>query len=267
MKRTSLIGLILAFFALPVVPQEVSPTEAFLKTVRNRDVDAVRSALAADPSLADAKSTRGNSATLVALTVVGPNDEGISGFYPPKANAVLQAILARKPRFELVETAALGNGRELEAMLRATPNAVSQYDRTGWTLLHIAAFAGNVETTRLLIGKGADVNARARSKWRNTPLQTAVLTGAYETAKLLLENGADPLVRQAQGVAPMHEAARHARADLVQLLLDHGAELNSRMDDGKTPLAWAIESHRDQLVALLKSKGAVAGDTFPPYVD
>jgi uncharacterized protein len=267
MTRTLPIAVILLSFALPLVAQEASRSEAFFNAVRARDADSVRSMLDADPTLADAVSPRGNSVTIVALMAVGPNEEGIAGFYATETNAVLQAILARKPRFGLTETAALGSAQALEAMLRADPGAVNQYDRTGWTALHIAAFAGNVATTTLLISKGANVNARAKTKWRNTPLQTAVLTSAYDTAKVLLENGADPLARQAQGVTPMHEAARHGRAEVIQLLLESGAEINSRMDDGKTPLAWAMEGHRDQLAAMLRAKGAVAGDTFPPFVE
>src|ERR1700686_4908076 len=144
MTRTLAIAVFLLSFALPVVAQDASRSEAFFNAVRARDADSVRSILDTDPTLADALSPRGNSATIVALMAVGPNEEGIAGFYAPKANSVLQAILARKPRFGPTETAALGGAQELEAMLRADPGAVNRYDRTGWTALHIAAFAGNV---------------------------------------------------------------------------------------------------------------------------
>src|SRR6185436_11236310 len=104
--------------------------------------------------------------------------------------------------------------------------------------------------------KGANIEARAKSKFRNTPLQTAMLTGSYATAKILLDHGADPLIRQAHGFTPMHEAALLGRQDLVQLLLDHGAELNSRSDSGLTPLTDAIRGKHDALAAWMKAKGA-----------
>ena len=56
----------------------------------------------------------------------------------------------------------------------------------GWTALHMSAFGGNVANSELLIRKGAEVNVRAKSRFLNTPLQTALLTGQYDVAKLLI---------------------------------------------------------------------------------
>jgi len=178
------------------------------------------------------------------------------GFTAPKENAKLQALLAEHPKLDLYETAAVGTAAELESMLRSDPGAVTRPNQFGWTLLHMAAFGGNAANTELLIKKGAVVEARAKTKFRNTPLQTALLTGQYETAKILLDHGADALVRQSLGFTPMHEAAILGRQDLVQLLLDHGAEINSRSDSGRTPLSEAIRGKHDALAAWMKTKGA-----------
>ena len=177
------------------------------------------------------------------------------GFMDPKKNDALQAILARSPKLDVYETAALGTPEQLEAMLRDDPEAVKRPNNFGWTALHMSAFGGNVANSELLIRKGAEVNVRAKSRFLNTPLQTALLTGQYDVAKLLIEHGADVLVRQAKGFTPMHEAAILGRADLIELLLAHGAEINSMADNGSTPLAEAIRGHHDEVAALLKSKG------------
>jgi ankyrin repeat protein len=87
-----------------------------------------------------------------------------------------------------------------------------------------------------------------------------MLTGEYDVAKLLLDRGADPLVRQAKGFAPMHEAAFLGRVDLIQLLLDRGAEINSRADSGRTPLGEAIRGKHPDAADLLRSKGGVEPD-------
>jgi uncharacterized protein len=234
--------------------------ESFFKAVAGRDADSVRTMLAADPSLANAKSAKGTSAVISALFAIRKGEEA---FPEPSTNATLQAILAAKPQLDVYETAAVGTAPQLEAMLRDDAEAVRRPNAFGWTLLHLAAYGGNVGTTELLIRKGADVNVRALSKFRNTPLQTALLTGQYATAKLLLEHGADVLVRQAKGFTPMHEAALLGRADLIELLLSHGAEINSMADNGHTPLAEAMRGHRDDLAAILKSKGA----TLTPMVE
>src|SRR3954454_8047381 len=222
----------------------------FLKAVNAGDVATVKSMLARDPALANAKNAKGTSAVISALFI----NQG-EGFLDPAKNEILQAILAAKPHLDIFETAALGSAAQLDAML-TDAGAVNRPNHFGWTLLHLSAFGGNVATTELLLKKGAAINVRAGSKFRNTPLQTALLSGQYATAKILLEHGADALVRQSKGFAPMHEAALLGRQDLVQLLLDHGAELNSRSDSGRTPLGDAIRGKHEELAAWMKAKGA-----------
>ena len=183
------------------------------------------------------------------------------GFFDPAKNEALKKVLATNPKLDIYETAALGTSEALEKMLRDDPEALKRPNAFGWTLLHLAAFGGNVPNTELLLRKGAEVNVRAKTKFRNTPLQTALLSGQYATSKLLLEHGADVLVRQALGFTPMHEAAVLGRVDLVNLLLEHGAELNSRSDSGRTPLSDAIRRKHDELAAMLRAKGAKTEET------
>ena len=227
--------------------------QTFLDAVKNRDADAVRTMLAAQPSLATAKNEKGFSAVKLALFALRKGEES---FPDPATNATLRAILDRNPPLDIYETAALGTPQQLEAMLRDDPEALRRPFKTGWTLLHLAAYGGNTANATLLIRRGADVNVRAKSRFRNTPLQAALLSGQYATAKLLLENGADALVRQAEGETPMHEAAGLGRADLVELLLANGAEMNSIDDGGRTPLFFAIKEKHDELAAAMKAKGA-----------
>jgi ankyrin repeat protein len=226
----------------------LSTPEEFVKAVSARDLATVNASLQADPALANATNPRGISVTLVALFAI-PKGEEV--FLDPKSNEVLQAVLARKPKFGLFETAAFGTAEELDALLKEDPKRVAERSSFGWTPLHVATFAGNVATTQLLIDRGADVNSRAKSKFRNTPLQTALLTGQYATAKLVLDHGADVLVRQAEGFTPMHEAAESGREDLVKLLLSYGAEITSRADDGSTPLDVAKKAKHENVIALL----------------
>jgi hypothetical protein len=54
---------------------------------------------------------------------------------------------------------------------------------------------------RLLIAKGADVNAKGRSGW--TPLHFAANGGHREVAKLLIAKGADLNAKTSDGVTPL----------------------------------------------------------------
>jgi ankyrin repeat protein len=178
------------------------------------------------------------------------------GFVPPAKNEALQKLLAAKPALTFYEACGVGDAAEVARKLEADPKLATSWNEFGWSPLHLAAFSGSVETARLLLEHGADVNLRAKTKFRNTPLQAALLPGQYETAKLLLEHGADPNVRQAKGFTPLQEAALLGRRDLVDLLLAHGAELNSRADDGRTAVTEALRGRHPDVAEYLKAKGA-----------
>jgi len=265
MQKTSAILLLLAItipvpFTCSAAARDASTDVAFLDAVAHRDIATVRQMLSTDPSLANAKRPNGRTAVTVAMFAIRKGEET---FPDPASNDVLQEILAHNPQLDLFDTAAVGRAERLATMLHDDPSALNSKTQYGWTLLHLASYGGNTATAELLIKSGADVNARAATKFRNTPLQAALLSGQYATARLLIDHGADVLARQAHGFTAMHEAAQLGRADLVQLLLDHGAEINSVADDGLTPLGAAIRAHRDEIAKLLQSKGA----TVEPVAD
>jgi uncharacterized protein len=239
MKRFAIVLAVLLCGAASAAPKD-----DFLKAVRERDAATVKRLLAENPLLA-------NGAISTALFTLVKGE----GFLEPVKNEVLQAIVAARPKLDLYDAAAVGTAEEVTKFLRADPGAARAVNDFGWTALHIAAFAGNVPTTKVLLDAGADLHLRAKTRFRNTPLQVALLTGQYGTAKLLLECGADPLDRQAEGFAPIHEAASLGRTDLVELLLAHGAEVNSRSDDGRTAMSEALRGKHTELAELLRAKG------------
>jgi uncharacterized protein len=248
-----IVRLILLILGLLAAPASEGPDEkTFLAAVSDLDAKAVHSMLAGDPSLSRAKRANGTSAVTAALFAI-PNGKTFSD---AATNEVLKEILAHRPPLDPFETAALGTPEEVKTILRNDPDAIRKRSRSGWTMLHMAAFAGNVATADVLIQSGAAIDVRAESRFRNTPLQAALLPGQYATAKLLLEHGADALVRQSKGFTPMHEAALLGRTDLLELLLAHGAEINSMADDGKTPLAEAIRGKHEATAAWMRAKGA-----------
>ncbi len=221
----------------------------FFHAIRSNDAATVRSMLEKDPSLVNARSPKGASAVIAALFIIDGET-----FFDPKKNEVLQLVMARHPKLGLDETAALGTAGELASMLRNDPGAVSRFNPFGWTLLHIAAFAGNAGTTRLLINLGAPIDVRAKTRFLNTPLLASLLSGQFETAKLLIEHGADVRIRDAEGFTPLHEAAILGRDDLVDLLLTNGAPVAAKADNGETVDVSASRQHHDQMAAMLKAK-------------
>lgn len=187
------------------------------------------------------------------MTALFHNDG--EGFTPPAQNQALQALLAQHPALSFLEACGVGDTAAMARQLARDPRLATTWTEFGWSALHLAAFSGVPGAVQLLLDRGADVHARARSKFRNTPLQAALLAGQLATARLLLDHGADPLVRQARGFTPLHEAALLGRRDLVDLLLGAGAEINSRSDDGRTPVTEALRGKHAELADYLRGKG------------
>jgi len=191
------------------------------------------------------------------------------GFTPPATNQPLQALLAQHPALSFLEACGVGDTAEIARQLARDRKLATSWSEFGWSALHLAAFSGVPGAVQLVLDRGGDLNARARSKFKNTPLQAALLAGQAATVKLLLERGADPLVRQAHGFTPLQEASLIGRRDLVDLLLAAGAELNARADDGRTALTEAIRGKHPELAEYLKSRGARGAEltadlTAPP---
>lgn len=230
-----------------------APTDAnaeFFKAVRDRDTAKVESMLDADPSLANATTSKGRPVVTIALFTLVNN----AAFIPAAKNQVLQLILARHPKLDLWHTAALGTPAELSKMLKTDQiNALNDF---GWAPLHMAAFGGNAANVKLLLDRGADMRLRAKTKFRNAPFLVAMLTSDYETVKLLLDRGADVLERQGEGDTALHEAAANGDMPMVKLLVERESDLEARDDEGKSPLDYAVERKHDEVAAYLRSKGA-----------
>jgi len=197
-----------------------------------------------------ARAAPGASAIMKALF----KNDG-EGFTPPADNRALQDLLAKHPALTFLEACGVGDTAEMARQLARDRKLATSWTEFGWSALHLAAFSGVPGAVQLVLDRGAELNARARSKFKNTPLQAALLTGQAATAKLLLERGADPLVRQAHGFTPLQEAALLGRRDLVDLFLSAGAEINSRSDDGRTAVTEALRGKHPELADYLRSKG------------
>ena len=128
-------------------------------------------------------------------------------------------------------------------------------DRRGATLLMHAAAFGNLETLRLLLDAGADLNVR------NHFDATALLWGArdLEKARLLIERGADVNARSKQGRTPLMLAClRPGGSETVALLLAKGADVNVQDGRGDTALGLAASIGEVESMRLLLGKGADA---------
>lgn len=88
-----------------------------------------------------------------------------------------------------------------------------------------AAADGNIEAIKQHLEAGTDVNAKEPPEG-STPLLVAATFGQVKAAKLLIEKGANVNATSNDGATALHGAAFFCHAEIVQLLLDEGARVN-----------------------------------------
>src|SRR5690606_14916341 len=94
----------------------------------------------------------------------------------------------------------------------------------GQNALMWAAGEGHADVVRLLLARGANVNARSKSGF--TPLLFAVRGAAIDALTLLLDHGANPNDLAPDGTSALNVAIVNAFYEAAAVLLDRGAEPN-----------------------------------------
>ena len=149
-------------------------------------------------------------------------------------------------------------------------SGVIEVEQGGYTPLLFAARQGDLESARILLAAGANVNDLA-------PLGTSALViaahgGHRPLAEFLLDKGANPNAMEA-GYGALHIAVQRGDAELVKALLAHGANPNAFITRGSparrvssdvqltastvgaTPVWLAASLGRADIVRLLAAKG------------
>jgi hypothetical protein len=134
----------------------------------------------------------------------------------------------------LISAAEDGDARRAEEILDRDPYLLDHPDKLGLTPLMVAARNGRTDVLKVLIQRGADVNA----KWR-----------AYDSG-------------DGQWNA-LHIAASRGQVGAAQLLIAAGTEVNAKTLRGETPLDVAVRYGRRELAEVLRAHGGVSGKQPP----
>jgi len=168
------------------------------------------------------------------------------------AALLLAASPADEPLFEAVGE---GDVDKVRALLSEGAD-VNAAPGDGMTALHRAARAGNLAMAELLIGAGANVEARTRLG-SHRPLHVASASGRSGVVAVLVAAGAEVNALTDTGATPLHFAAASGSADAVAALLAGGADADPREPVwGQTPLMFAAAAGRTEAIEVLLEKGA-----------
>ncbi len=160
-------------------------------------------------------------------------------------------------------------------MMAVPPHGYLPYNRMipagNETALLFSARVGDLESARLLVGAGADVNDE--DAWGVSAVTLAAHSGFDGLVAFLLDKGANPNAMRA-GFAPLHEAIMRRDDAIVSALLAHGADANAKLltwtptrrssDDwnfapelvGATPIWLAARFDEPAVMRLLLNHGA-----------
>nr|XP_015840312.1 PREDICTED: ankyrin repeat domain-containing protein 17 isoform X7 [Tribolium castaneum] len=126
-------------------------------------------------------------------------------------------------------TLACFQGRhEVVSLLLDRKANVEHRAKTGLTPLMEAASGGYVEVGRVLLDKGADVNATPVPSSRDTALTIAADKGHVRFVELLLCRGAQIEVKNKKGNSPLWLAANGGHLAVVELLYNVNADIDSQ---------------------------------------
>src|SRR5439155_16041617 len=143
----------------------------------------------------------------------------------------------------------------------------------GLTALVLAAREGDLESTKLLLAAGADVNQV--TAYGRSPLLTATNNRHYKLASFLIDQGADVNLANKGAWTPLYLATDNRnieggdypvpKADMdhleyIKILLDHGANPNLRARDNTLTrtiftMQWFFEAGATPFVRAAQSSG------------
>jgi ankyrin repeat protein len=166
--------------------------------------------------------------------------------------ATRDAVYGGLDRTRLMYAARVGAVRRVQVLLRPREVDVDAEDERGCTALIHASAAGQTESARLLLDKGASVNSADVHGWR--VLHFASVAGHASVARLLLDGDAE--VDEGERTdQPLHLACEHGHQRVVEMLLDAGADEGASDTKLRTPFCRAVQRGHLALVTFLLDRG------------
>lgn len=144
-----------------------------------------------------------------------------------------------------------------EATMEAIYDMMKDLDNIDYCLtnaLGVACNDGNDKAVKLLISKGASLNAICRTGM--SPLSSASYRGYSDLVRLLFEKGAKLHAEGSDGDQALFCAAMFSHEDCMKILLAHGADVNAKRQSGVSVLEWACQKGQKKAVAMLIEHGA-----------
>ena len=159
-----------------------------------------------------------------------------------------------------------GNLKEIQKYIGLYPDFI--YDRDDedddHTCLLLAGSAGNSAVVEYLIRKGADINAI--NKEHSNLLHVTAFAGNLELVRFLVDDkGFDINKQNITDATPLHYAVFWAKKDIVEFLINKGANLYLKDKLGDTPYQLSnSKRNKSSYDVVIEEMLKVAMDKSPP---
>lgn len=213
------------------------PYDVFL-ALEHGDLGRLKELLAENPTLVHARDEQNVSLVLRAR-------------YRQNQDAV-ELLLALGPELDLFSAAALGKSARVAEILEHDYGAAQAFQGDGFTALQLACFFGQPACARLLVERGANVEAASKNGMELRALHGAAAGRSAEALELLLEHGAEPNSQQHGGWTALHAAVNAGDARMVRALLGRGAHPELQNEFGQSALDLAREKKDAALLRLFE---------------
>jgi ankyrin repeat protein len=247
-----------SFDATPLIWAAADPAKVRLLLAHGADVNA--------------KTRQGRTALMIAAACDGCSAivrELLAKGADPKAADIGDATA--------LQLAAGAGDAESVRLLLAAGTPASTANKLGFSPLLHAVFNCDLASVRMLLGKGADPNAKVTDAGKVkfgaiqlvnlTPLLTSAAYCSSDVVKALIDAGGDVNGRDIRGMTPLMlgVASETQDAAIVRLLVHAGARVNDKSTAGETAMDWARKYGDPDVLSILKAEGAhSAAQSTPP---
>ena len=184
---------------------------------------------------------------------------------------IVNLIFARGRTLDVFLAAELGMANELRSQLDRDSSLATQFSGSGATALHGACYWGSVAAAKVLLERGAEVNALTKDSFlKIAPIGCAVATPnvpnpsedestVVALVELLLANRANVNTQRRDGMTALHAAAYRGHVKVIEVLLKAGADPNIRAHAdsgthaGETPLDTAVAQEQTNAAEALRA--------------
>ena len=150
----------------------------------------------------------------------------------------------------LYEAAKSNNSSVIKLLLAQENIQVNDKDKQGYTPLSIAIEQNNTMSVLSLL-QSTRIDVNTKTKLGSSPLHLAIQRDNQEVVEELIAKGANVNATNNYDITPLHIATLVGSTKVIALLLAEGTHINAMDEDGNTSLHIAAEKGKEPVLELL----------------